>query len=674
MIYHNSFCVTLRILVITAFLFVFTIPALADEVPFTVETPETVLNGIEFSLTITPATRYYMEQDDFPMIYRVLDESSGTVLAEGSEYLDARNPSPIVLKNLKSPGEQNLNLRVTLGGHTRMATVRVISAFWALLPALIAIVLALITRQVLIALFCGVWLGATVLNEFNPMLGFLRTLDQYIVNGLANTDHIFILTFSLVLGGMVGVISRSGGTEGIVAKLSEYADDSRKGQVCTWLMGILIFFDDYANTLIVGNTMRPLTDKLHISREKLAYLVDSTAAPVANIAVISTWVGYEISLLDESFKTLGLDKNAYITFLETIPYNFYPIFALAFGLFIALTMRDFGPMWHAERRASTRGEVIRLGARPLADFSTADMLAEPETPKRWYNAVVPVAVAIISVIAGLIYTGWDEGWQALAISAANEGIQWSDVSFTQKLSAIIGASDSFPVLLWAAFAGSVVAIIMALSQRILSLRETMDAWRSGVGAMMGAALILTAAWAIGAICKDLYTADYVVQLTRPLLSAQMLPLFIFLTAAMIAFATGTSWGTMAILMPIAVPLAYRMPQLAEPMLDEHHAGAILLGTIAAVLAGATFGDHCSPISDTTILSSMATNSDHIDHVRTQMPYALTVGAIACLFGYLPAGLGLSNWLLLPLGIAAAYAVIHFGGRRIDFDQKWRRDA
>ena len=191
---------------------------------------------------------------------------------------------------------------------------------------------------------------------------------------------------------------------------------------------------------------------------------------------------------------------------------------------------------------------------------------------------------------------------------------------------------------------------------------------------MGAALILTAAWAIGAICKDLFTADYVVQLTKPFLSAQMLPLFIFLTAAMIAFATGTSWGTMAILMPIAVPLAYRMPQLAEPMLDEHHAGAILLGTIAAVLAGATFGDHCSPISDTTILSSMATNSDHIDHVRTQMPYALTVGAIACLFGYLPAGLGLSNWLLLPLGIGAAYAVIHFGGRRIDFDQKWRRDA
>ncbi len=645
----------------------------ADSIPFKVKTPNNVLSGISFDLTIMPETRYYMEQDDFPMLYRIMDENSGSVLAEGSHRLDARNPAPLTISGIKSYDGNDLKLTVSLGGHSRQVEVRVISAFWALLPPFIAIVLAFFTRQILVALLAGIWLGATVLHGFNPILGFLRTLDHYIVNALANPDHILILTFSLVLGGMVGVISRSGGTEGIVAKLAEYADDSRKGQLCTWLLGILIFFDDYANTLIVGNTMRPLTDKLHISREKLSYLVDSTAAPVANIAIISTWVGYEISLINESFKTMGLDRNAYVTFLETIPYNFYPVFALAFGFFIAYTLRDFGPMWHAERRANTRGEVLRLGAKPLANLASEDILAAPSTPKRWYNAMVPVVSVILVVIAGLIYTGWDEGWQNLALAAANEGLPWADISFTRKLSAIIGASNSFAVLLWAASVGSIVAIAMALSQRILSLKEAMEAWGTGISAMVGAALILTAAWAIGAICKDLFTADYVVELTRPFLSARLLPLFIFIISGIIAFATGTSWGTMAILMPIAVPLSYRMPQLASPALDEGHAAAILLSTIAAVLAGATFGDHCSPISDTTILSSMATNADHIDHVRTQLPYALTAGGIACLFGYLPAGLGVSPWIMLPLGIAVTFTVIYFGGRRVDFDNKWRRD-
>ena len=461
---------------------------------------------------------------------------------------------------------------------------------------------------------------------------------------------------------MVGVITRSGGTQGIVERLSKFAKDARRGQISTWLMGVLIFFDDYANTLIVGNTMRPLTDKLRISREKLSYLVDSTAAPVANIALISTWIGYEVSLIDQSFVAQGIERNAYLTFIETIPYNFYPIYTLLFGFLVAFMMRDFGPMRQAEYRARSTGKVEREGAKPLSNLASEEMIAGEDTPKRWYNALVPVAMVILVVGVGLFATGWEAGLAQLAKDMAAEGKTAADAAFTRRISAIIGQADSFSVLMWASFIGSITAIVMALSQRLLSLIDAVDAWVAGIRSMVLACIVLTAAWAIGDVCEDLFTGDYVVHLTQSFLSPQWLPMLIFLTAGVIAFATGTSWGTMAILMPIAIPLAHKFPQ-GIPEIDATHATAILLSTTASVLAGATFGDHCSPISDTTILSSMASGADHIDHVRTQLPYALTTGGIACLFGYIPIGFGLSNWLMLPLGFAAVYLIIRYLGRR-----------
>jgi Na+/H+ antiporter NhaC len=238
------------------------------------------------------------------------------------------------------------------------------------------------------------------------------------------------------------------------------------------------------------------------------------------------------------------------------------------------------------------------------------------------------------------------------------------VSFIKKVSAIVGAADSFAVLMWASFIGSIVAIILAISQRLLTLHQSLDAWVSGIRSMMMAAVILTAAWAIGNICRDLFTADYVVHLTKTFLSAHWLPLLIFLSAGVIAFATGTSWGTMAILMPIAIPLAYKFPQ-QDPTIVGTHETSILLSTIAAVLAGATFGDHCSPISDTTIMSSMASSADHIDHVRTQLPYAVTAATIACAFGYIPVGFGVSNWIVLPVGMAVTFLIVRFVGKKVE---------
>ena len=454
---------------------------------------------------------------------------------------------------------------------------------------------------------------------------------------------------------MVGVISKMGGTQGIVDKLSLYASDSRRGQLVTWLMGIFIFFDDYANTLIVGNTMRPLTDKLRISREKLSYLVDSTAAPVANIAIISTWIGFEIGLIGNSFQSLGIGDNPYLVFLKTIPYNFYSIFALTIGISIAWFGRDFGPMLRAERRSYTTGKVLSPGAMPVSSLDNHEMIAGDDIKKRWYNGFIPIFMVIISTLVGLWFTGLE--------SLNRENVNLDSLGFIQYISLVIGNSDSYAVLMWAAFLGSLSAIILAISQRLLTLDQSIAAWIGGVKAMILAALILTMAWAIGNICNDLKTADYIIYISEGFLSPYFIPLLSFIIAALISFATGTSWGVMAILMPIVIPIAYHIPQ-GDPVISFAHQQGIFLSTIGSVLAGATFGDHCSPISDTTIMSSMASGADHIDHVRTQLPYALFGGILSIIVGYLPIGFGFSPWFMLPAGIIIIILSIRFFASKV----------
>ncbi len=641
-----------RFLLISLVFLFFAATARAENA-FTVNVPRIILSGIPFQITVQPTPQLYVRYAGEEIPYRVVDLRSGALWQKGQFKVDPANPQPLVIKSLESPESGKRELQIQLGDFRQTVSTRTIPAWFSILPPLLAILLALVTRQVIIALFFGIWLGVTFVYDFNPLLGFLFTLNEYIVNALATPDRISILVFSLVLGGMVGVITRSGGTQGIVDKLATYAKNARLGQLATWAMGVFIFFDDYANTLIVGNTMRPLTDKLRISREKLSYLVDSTAAPVANIAIISTWIGYEISLIDQSFSSLGLHENAYITFIKTIPYNFYPLYALIFGFFVAYLVRDFGSMYRAEIRARHSGKVLREGAMPLADLTSTEATTEENIPRRWYNAFIPIAVVIVTVMAGLVYTGYQ--------NVTESGESLAGIGGIHQISLIIGNADSFAVLMWASFLGSITAIVLALLQRLLSLHQAMEAWVKGIRSMVMAAIILTSAWAIGQICQDLFTADYVIHLTRQFLTPHWLPLVTFLTAAVISFATGTSWGTMAILMPIAIPLAVKFPGEFGGIAAAH-AMNLLLSTVAAVLAGATFGDHCSPISDTTIMSSMASGADHIDHVRTQLPYAITVGLVASLFGYIPIGFNLSDWWVLLLGTVVLFLIVRFVGK------------
>ena len=629
-------------------LFLFVIPLMAENNSDNLQLTNhriVYLTGIEYLLNFSQIDSSIFQKE----ISIDIDEKnvmSGNI----SEYIRQDNSLQMSIR-FESSG----NYSITMDGEKQPTTIRVIPGWLSILPALLAIALALITRQVLIALFAGVWLGATFIYGYNPFTGFLYSLSEYIGSAPADPDRTSILIFTLALGGMVGVISKSGGTKGIVESISRYASNARRGQIATWLMGVLIFFDDYANTLIVGNTMRPLTDKLKISREKLSYLVDSTAAPVANIAIISTWIGYELSLINDSFSTIGLDQNAYITFFKTIPMNFYPLFALTFGLAVAYFGRDLFSMYKAEQRAANGKGLMRENAVPLSDMDSDELTVKDGAPLRWYNALIPVSLVILTTLAGLWFTGLQ--------STNLPDSELQSMGLIHYISTIIGNSNSFAVLMWAAFIGGFAAILLALFQKILTLNESILAWVAGVKAMIMAALILTLAWAIGTICTDIQTANYVISITEGLLSPHWLPTLSFIIAGLIAFATGTSWGTMAILAPLVIPLAYQLPTM-DTAISSAHATGIFLSSIGAILAGATFGDHCSPISDTTIMSSMASGADHIDHVRTQLPYALIVAGVSIILGYLPVGYGMPGWAMLLIGAAAIVLFVRFAGRKV----------
>ncbi|MFQ5640898.1 MAG: Na+/H+ antiporter NhaC family protein [bacterium] len=617
---------------------------------FKVNSPELVLRNIEFDITVQA-----IDQDgNLLKSFAGRAKSEGILIKSDSSILEPDSlvfiQGEAVVKSavIKNTGVHTISVSIKQIRAT--SHIRVIPGLLSLLPPVLAIALAFIARQVLISLFCGVWLGCLFIFNYNPFAAFGKALDTYLIQSLADPSHAAILIFSMTLGGMVGVISKAGGTQGIVEKLAKLAKSNRGGQIATWSMGIFIFFDDYANSLIVGNTMRPFTDRLRISREKLSYIVDSTAAPIASIALVSTWIGFQVGLIDQVFKSLNLPDSAYGIFLQSIPYASYSILALIFVFIIGLSLKDFGPMWTAETRAAQSGKVLRDGARPLTDSSALDMIADDDVPLRWVNALLPIAVVILVTLFGLYFDGKGAVGQSAQSATLGE---------------IYGAANSFNVLLWASFCGLLVAAILAMSQKILNLNETITATLNGYKSMFLAAMILILAWAIGEICTDLHTADYVINLTRGLLSPHLIPFFTFTISAIIAFSTGTSWATMAILTPIVVPIAYHLP--LEVGLAEGYSHSILIGTVGAVLSGSVFGDHCSPISDTTILSSMASAADHVDHVQTQLPYAVVVGIVASLTGYIPSGWGFNPFLSLIVGVILMVGIVYLFGKRHDHD-------
>jgi len=528
-----------------------------------------------------------------------------------------------------------------------ISEVRVIPGWLSIIPPLIAILLALLIRHVLVALAAGIYVGAIFLYDFNPAIAFLRFADTIVLKSLTNPDHMFIITFTLLIGGVVGVISSNGGTTGFAKVITKYARSAKSGMIASWVMGIAIFFDDYANSLIIGNMMRPITDKLRISREKLAYIVDSTAAPIASIVIISTWIGYELGLIGEGLRSIGSTENAYDVFLKTIPFRFYPIAALFFVFIVAYFQRDFGPMFKAEKRARETGKLTG-GDEPLQKLEFGESQMNLGKKSKWFNGAIPILIILFGTIAGLFYTG------------ANSIKEIGGLNFSVRN--LISHSDSYSALLWSSFAASIVAIVMSIWEKLLSLTKAMDAWFKGIQSMLFATLILVFAWGISSITNDLKTADYLISILSNSIDPRYLPVLVFLICAIISFATGTSWGTMAIVMPIVIPLAHKISIIFG--LSTVDSTLIIHGVISSVLTGSVFGDHCSPIADTTILSSLASGCNHIDHVRTQLPYAILVAVVCMMLGDLPTAFGLDPYIAITAILTVLTFILYFFGKKV----------
>ena len=624
------------------------LPAVAEAQAPSIDGPRVVLPRVPFELQVSGGDGAAGSP------FRVVT-AEGQQLASGSLEAEA-----VLLEGLLIADADALPLRLESDAGAATFDARFLPGWVSVLPPLLAILLALVFREVVSALFVGVWLGAFLWAGLDPFAGLLRTVDSFALPELADADHAAIIIFSLLIGGIVGIIGRNGGTLGIVDRLAPLATTPRRGLLATYGQGMAIFFDDYASTLIVGNTMRPVTDRLRVSREKLAYVVDSTSAPIVSLMFVSTWVGYEISLIADGLRSAAASvattnpelaaelasASAFSVFIDTIPYRFYPLLALFFVFLVIWTRRDFGPMHTAEVRALSGGGLHRPGAALMTDTSSGMMDPAPGAPARWWNAALPVLTVVFGVIIGLYASGR---------AALGEG--------TFTLRDIFGEANSFTVLLWASLLGTLVAAALTVGQRILTLQETVDAWLTGLRSMVLSMVILVLAWSLGRTAEVLGTAQWISSVIEGNVPVVLLPVLVFAVAAAVSFATGTSWGTMAILLPLVIPLAAELTVAGALASDGHY--TILLGVVSSVLAGSIFGDHCSPISDTTVMSSMASACDHVDHVRTQLPYAVVVALVAMVLGDIPTAFGLNPYISLAGGAVILLLVIRFVGRPVE---------
>ena len=596
-----------------------------------VDAPRVVLKNIEFNVSYSGD---FSEQYSFALLVNGIIFSPSSI-TDGKVHFNQISISEI----------KDASFHLTSGEETiHKFNRKVIPGWISILPPIIAILLAFASRAVIPSLFAAIWFGVWSLSHFSIMdliPSLLNSFYVYILNTMIDRDHAILILFTLMLGGMVGIIYRNGGMHGIIKHLIKKADTPRKGQIAIWLFGIIIFFDDYSNTLIVGNTSRLLCDKLKISRQKLAYLVDSTSAPVATIAVITTWIGFQVGIIADALPGLeGLDESAYMLFIHSIPYSFYPFLAIVMVGLIVTSGKDFGPMVEAEERARAgikyAPNMDNLEADAGADAD--ELFVKQNVNYKARNAVIPIAVLVFSMLYFIFTSG--------------EGDTLKD---------ILGSSDTFGALMHSTLLSALTAAALSVGQRILNLNEILDAWFSGLKFMLMGLMVLLLAWALADISKDLGTADFIVSTLGDSISMPILPSIVFLIAAATAFGSGSSWGVMAILMPLVIPLTWAiMGNNGGATPENMH---ILYSTIACVLTGSVWADHCSPISDTTILTSMASGCELMDHVRTQMPYAVSAGAAALLLGTLPAGFGAPWWVLLLLGIGSQVIVVKIFGRK-----------
>ena len=496
----------------------------------------------------------------------------------------------------------------------------------SMVPAVLAISVALITRKIFLGLGIGVVAGALVAQGGDPG-GSLAAIYRYLYSAVFDQSHSAIVIFSFLVAATATILTDSGAATALILRLGRLSSRRRSVMGASWLAGLVVFFDDYANCLVVGKSFAPIYDRCRISREKLAYIVDSTAAPIASIAVISTWIGFELDLIGKALQGLPATDSAFSVFLQSIPYRFYSIFTLAFVACIAITGRDFGAMARAELKAAARSLPQRDPQESAPD------------PRLAWLALTAIGLLVLATLVTLVLVGWS--------STVGAG---KPITVLE----IIGNSDPFQSILVGSATAFGFTVLAFLKLGAHSMRFLSRSVGAGFRSILGALTVLYLAWTLGNALEEAGTAAYFSSLMQTTVPPWILPGLSFILAAGTSFSTGSSFGTMGILIPIILPLAVALGTGSD--------GSILYAATGSVLAGASLGDHMSPLSDTTVLSAAGAGVDVVSHTRTQLPYACTVGIVALFLGYLPVGLGISPWVLLPCGIAVCMLVVRFLGR------------
>ena len=533
--------------------------------------------------------------------------------AGAAEYLDG------YADNVGTDPDFDQNVTTAIG--TMQKDVRSYATALALLPPIIAIVLALITKEVYSSLFVGILSGALLYAGFNPWHTVTGTFDV-MIGKLSDSWNVGILIFLVVLGMMVALINRAGGSAAYGRWASAHIRTKTGALLSTIALGVLIFIDDYFNCLTVGSVMRPVTDKHGISRAKLAYIIDATAAPVCIIAPISSWAAAVSSVAPEG--------EGLTLFIRSIPYNLYALLTIGMMLLCAVMRVDFGKMRIHEQNAEA-GDLFTTDERPYAD----EQAPEDNGRGHVFDLILPIAVLIVCCVGTMVYTG---GFFDPASSA-----------YLDFVTAFSG-SDASTGLVLGSFLALIFTFLLFVPRRVVTFKQFSGALCDGFKAMVPAILILTFAWTLSGVTNNLGAKVYVAEVVRHAAGglANFLPAIVFLIAVGLAFATGTSWGTFGVLLPIVCSI--------------FPSGELMVIAVSACLAGAVCGDHCSPISDTTIMASTGAQCDHIAHVSTQLPYALTVAAVSFV-GYILAGFVQNVFVVLPVSFVLLFAVL-FGIRML----------
>jgi Na+/H+ antiporter NhaC len=674
--------------------------------------PGSLFHALHGAAAGVDAVRFDVRVDGRSLSRPDLDRA---LAAQLSRYSMAHRPD----RRLHAAGQGEAALEVQLSLETGVATARMqarldpggaalhvpleatirIPGRASLLPPLLAIAVALLFRRTLLALFVGIYAGAIAAAAAGgaglaaPLRGLWDVFAIYLVRELTDSFRFEVIGFVVALIAMVGIMTRSGGLRGLVERALHFAHSVRSSLLLTYGMGIAIFFDDYANCMLVGSTVRPLTDRLRVSREKLAFVVDSTAAPIASVALLSTWVAFQVSVFEPQLADVGILESGYEIFVQALPYRFYCGLALLMVGLVIVTGRDFGPMAAAEARARREGRLVRAGGRPPISDALGAMQPAPGLAPDGRRAVVPLVVTFAATLVQILREGGGAALLAQGAPPSMEqltaiflagggaapifvGALWglASAAFLAGSTALrVGIALAAPAAVLAASTtegglatygvalvsfGCVAGLASAVVTRLLGacerphlpFSELRRASVASAGTLGFAVVLLFEAWMIGAVCSDLGTADYLVAMFGGAISPTLLPLILFGVAGVVAFATGSSWSTMSILLPNVVLLAASLG--AESALGV--TGMVVI-CISAVLDGAILGDHCSPISDTTVLSSVASACDLIDHVRTQAPYALVAALAALGLGYAP--LLLVPFWSVPLAWAAGAAAL-----------------